>query len=64
MDNFAHNATWHKNTFVSAKDACKYYDIHTATLLRWARDNKIRFITGLGGKNRRYEIVEKELSDK
>ena len=43
--------------FVSAKEACRAYDIHPATLLRWAKNGKVRFRVGLGGRNRQYEIV-------
>ncbi len=42
----------------TAKEACRFYNIHPATLLRWAALGKIRYKTGLGGRNRQYEIVQ------
>ena len=47
----------HENHFGTAKEACRAYDIHPATLLRWAREGKIRYRVGLGGRNRLYEIT-------
>ena len=47
----------HDICFGTAKEACRAYNIHPATLLRWADQGKIRYKVGLGGRNRLYEIV-------
>jgi predicted site-specific integrase-resolvase len=48
------------NSFGTAKEACLFYRVHPATLLRWARSGKIRYRVGRGGKNREYELSEPE----
>ncbi len=51
----------YENNFGTAKEACRAYNIHPSTLLRWARDGKVRYRVGLGGKNREYEIVTPDI---
>lgn len=45
------------NDFGKAEEAYRFYKIHPSTLLRWARDGKVRYRVGPGGRNREYELV-------
>jgi predicted site-specific integrase-resolvase len=56
MNNFRR----YDHNFASSKVACKFYDVCPQTLHRWAKAGRIRYRTGLGGRNREYELVVKE----